>query len=710
MVRFLYGIVILGLTIAACSDQTYTESDTGAALHEASLRLEQADSEPHNWLSHGNTYAEQRFSSLTQINTDNIDQLGLTWSFDLDTNRGQEATPLIVDGVMYVTTAWSMVKALDARSGTLLWSYDPEVDPRSALNACCDVVNRGAAYWNDRVYIGTLDGRLVALSAKTGQVLWDVKTIDPDTRYTITGAPRVVKGNVIIGNGGGELGVRGYVSAYDGMTGERVWRFHTVPGNPADGFENEAMRMAAETWTGEWWTLGGGGTVWDSIAYDPDLELLYVGVGNGSPWNQKVRSPDGGDNLFLSSIVALRPETGEYVWHFQSTPGETWDYTATQQMTLADLDVDGTTRKVLMQAPKNGFFYVLDRETGEFLSGAPFAIVTWATGLDETGRPIESPTARYYDSEDGMLVFPGSGGAHNWNSMAYSPDTGLVYIPVEDAPTFFKSDEDFEPSEMAWNLGVDFDVVELPIGEEQKRALLGQITGHLLAWDPIEQREVWRVQYDGPGSGGTLATAGGLVFQGTAAGAFSAYDAASGQLLWAQDAQTGIVAAPVSYAIDEEQYVSIVVGWGGAFGVPGGEMTKYSANNRNISRVLTFKLGGKAKLPPVSDLYVPTLDPPAASADPVDIASGKSLYNRYCVVCHGFGAASAGIVPDLRYSAFLSSDAWFDIVLDGLLEQNGMVSFASELDRQAAQDIRAYVVNQANLQKAAIESSSSAEP
>jgi PQQ-dependent dehydrogenase (methanol/ethanol family) len=363
------SLVLLTIALCACAAKDNTAKNPTPV---DAARLSAADSEPGQWMSHGRTYDEQRFSPLKQITTDNVKDLGLAWFADLDTNRGQEATPIVVDGTMYITTAWSKVKAYRAATGEKLWEYDPQVPGAWGVNACCDVVNRGVAVWEGKVFVGTLDGRLVALEAPTGKVLWDVNTIDREKPYTITGAPRVVKGNVLIGNGGAELGVRGYVSAYDAATGKLNWRFYTVPGNPAMPFENPALEMAAKTWNGEWWTLGGGGTVWDSMAYDPQLDLLYIGVGNGSPWNHTYRSQGKGDNLFLSSIVALKPEDGSYVWHYQSTPGESWDHTATQQIVLADLEIDGMKRRVVMQAPKNGFFYVLDAKDGTLISAKNF--------------------------------------------------------------------------------------------------------------------------------------------------------------------------------------------------------------------------------------------------------------------------------------------------------------------------------------------------
>ncbi len=454
----------LSLLLLACSDTTTDTVDSTdsaaapAAVTEAtaaapaaasvnSARLIAADAEPGQWMSTGRTYGEQHYSPLAQISHDNIASLGLAWYADFNIPRGQESTPLVVDGVIYVTTAWSNVRAFDAASGAPLWEFDAQVPREWGVRACCDVVNRGAALWNGKVYVGTIDGRLIALDAASGSKLWESDTlISRDAAYSITGAPRVVKGKVIIGNGGAEYGVRGYVSAFDAETGALDWRFYTVPGNPALGFENDAMAMAAETWSGEWWTLGGGGTVWDSMAYDPELDLLYIGTGNGSPWNQALRSPGGGDNLFLSSIVALDPDDGSYVWHYQTTPGETWDYTATQPIMVATLPLDGGERKVVMQAPKNGFFYVLDAATGAFISAQPFANVNWAFGIDQaTGRPIENPAARFDRTGKAFAVQPAPSGAHNWQPMAFHPGTGLVYLSSSDSSFIYAHDSNFSP-------------------------------------------------------------------------------------------------------------------------------------------------------------------------------------------------------------------------------------------------------------------------
>ena len=698
-------LCILGLSIAACENDQQAED--AASLDNKVMtakqgsptiykRLNQAASESHNWLSHGRTYKEQRFSPLKQIDTSNIDDLGLDWFFDLDTQRGQEATPIVVDGKMYVSTAWSMVKALDAKTGELLWKYDPKVDRAWAVNACCDVVNRGVAFWDGQIFVGTLDGYLVALDAQTGAENWKILTIDKTKPYTITGAPRVVKGKVVIGNGGAEYGVRGYVSAYDVISGDMAWRFYTVPGDPAIGYESEAMKLAADTWTGEWWKLGGGGTVWDSMAFDPELDLLYIGVGNGSPWNQSIRSPQGGDNLFLSSIVALRPDTGEYVWHYQTTPGETWDYTATQQITLADLEINGETRKVLMQAPKNGFFYVLDRATGEFISGKAFANMNWALGMGDDGRPIPNPEARYDQTGDLFAVTPGPAGAHNWHSMSYSPQTGLVYIPIQETVFPMLSDTDFSSLNQAWNLGLNTEGLEPPTDKASIDAIVASMQGHLLAWNPITQVPVWKYKHAGVSNGGTLSTAGGLVFQGTAKGQFNAFNARDGELRWRFAANTGIIAAPVSYAIDGEQYIAIVVGWGGVFGLGHGDFSKVYADVRNHSRVLVFKLGGELQLPSSEPYQEQFVAPPKQTATVEQIAAGKPLYNQYCATCHGPQAIGGGLIQDIRYGGVLhDAELWDQVVSTGVFASKGMAGFESVLSAEQVANIRAYVVDAA---------------
>jgi PQQ-dependent dehydrogenase (methanol/ethanol family) len=656
-------------------------------------RIIAADKEAGDWMSHGRTYSEQRYSPLKQINDKNAAQLGLAWYYDYDTTRGMEATPLMIDGVIYTTSSWSKVHALDARSGKRLWSFDPKVRGEKLRHTCCGPVNRGVAAWNGQVFVGALDGRLIALDAATGKVNWEVATVDTTLPYTITGAPRVIDGKVLIGNGGAEFGVRGFISAYDAASGKMLWRFYTVPGNPKLGFESDAVAMAAKTWNGEWWQFGGGGTVWDSMAYDPELDLLYFGVGNGSPWNQQIRSPGGGDNLFLSSIVAVRPDSGEYVWHYQTTPGESWDYTATQHIILADMEIDGKPRKVLMQAPKNGFFYVLDRTDGTLLSANNFVETTWATHIDmKTGRPVETSGARYKDATS--LQFPSYLGGHNWHPMSYSPVTGLVYLPVQDIPAAYAQPADFVYRPGVGNVGIDGIVASLPDDEAERRAMSAMIKGRLLAWNPKTQSQAWTVEHNGPWNGGTLSTAGNLVFQGAADGRFVAYSADKGEKLWDFTAQTGIVAPPISYALDGEQYVAVNVGWGGTYALVFGEYVQ-DQSGPNVSRLLVFKLGAKGTLPERQWNQPLVFNPPQQTATPELIKEGFGLYQDLCMGCHGLNAVSGLLIPDLRGSAYLGNPpAWQAVVADGVLKDRGMAAFDDVLTEQQIEAIRAYVIQQ----------------
>ena len=681
-------VVLLGLL------SVVQASGGGHTAAVDSRRILLADGEPGNWMSHGRTYDEQRYSPLIEITEKNIDRLGLDWSYEFDTRRGLEATPLVVDGVMYVTGSWSRVYALDAATGALIWEYDPRVAPEWAVNACCDVVNRGVAVWKGAIYVGTLDGRLLALDAANGALLWSVQTTPTDKPYTITGAPRVVKGKVIIGNGGAEMGVRGFVSAYNASDGELIWRFYTVPGDPGKPFESPALEMAAKTWSGgQWWKHGGGGTVWDSMAYDADLDFLYVGVGNGSPWSRRLRSPDGGDNLFLSSIVAVRPDTGEYVWHYQTSPGDSWDYTATQHMILADIKLAGKRRKVIMQAPKNGFFYVLDRETGEFISGKPFVPVNWATHIDpESGRAMVKPEAYY-----GSSIFegrPGPFGAHTWQPMSYNPEAGLVYIPAMDNRFPYKVDDNFEFQPFGVNVGIDGAAAAWPVDMAARETIRKSMKGLLIAWDPQKQAPAWTVEHATPWNGGVLSTAANLLFQGNGEGNLVSYRADTGKALWSFSAQTGIIAAPISYQVGGDQYIAVLAGWGGTLPlVQGGAVT--TAANRNVSRILAFKLEGTKALP-AAQFSEKTIDPPANTASAEEIARGRVLYHRTCFACHGDTAVSGGVLPDLRYTDKATHKLWDEIVLGGLFKSAGMVSFAEILSKDDSHAIEAYVIKRAH--------------
>ena len=654
-----------------------------AGVDEAAIRAtEQAGGE---WLSHGRTYAEQRFSPLKQIDASNVRSLGLAWYMDLDNTRGLEATPLFHDGVIYTSMSWSRVIAVDAASGKELWRYDPDVAKVKARTSCCDAVNRGVALWGDKVYVGTLDGRLIALDAKTGKAIWSQQTTDPAKPYSITGAPRVVKGKVIIGNGGAEYGVRGFVSAYDADTGKLAWRFYTVPGDPALPYEHPELREAAKTWQGDqYWKLGGGGTVWDSMAYDPELDLLYVGTGNGSPWNREVRSPGGGDNLYLSSILAIRPDTGKLAWHYQVTPGDSWDFTATQQITLAELNIDGKPRKVLMQAPKNGFFYVLDRTNGKLISAEKFGKVTWAEKVDlATGRPVEAPGVRY--EKEPIVMWPSPFGAHNWHSMSFNPGTGLVYIPYQEVPGVYRNEGKDFVTRKAFNTAAGFaDATDVPAAV---------VSGALLAWDPVKQKAAWKVPYPTHWNGGTLSTAGNLVFQGTAAGQMHAYSADKGEALWQFEAQSGIVAAPMSFELAGRQYVAIMAGWGGVATLTGGESMNLPGM-KNRSRLLVFALDGKAQLPPPAPAPAKVERvPQPVTAAPEQVQAGKQLYGQFCSVCHGMGTISGGLIPDLRQSSDATREHFQQIVLQGALKPLGMPSFDDSLKPEEVEQIKLYVMS-----------------
>jgi len=664
-------------------------------------RILGADGAPGEWLTHGRAWGEQRFSPLDGIDASNVGELGLAWWAELPTNRGIETTPLMADGRLYVTASWGHVLAYDARTGRELWHYDPQVPKDYGRHACCDVVNRGAALWGNNVYAASLDGRLHALDRDTGEVVWEVDTrLNDVDSYTITGAPRVVNGKVVIGNGGAEMSVRGYVTAYDAATGEQLWRFFTVPGNPADGFEDETQKWIATTWTGEWWKNGkGGGTAWDSFAFDPELGLLYIGVGNAASWNRKVRSPGGGDNLFVSSIVAVDVDTGAYRWHYQTTPGDHWDYTATQHMILAELVIDGKLRSVLMQAPKNGFFYVLDRKTGELLAADKFMPVTWATGVDlATGRPIEAPEAR--ETEKDQLIVPGPSGSHNWHPMTFSPVTGLVYIPAKVSSGVYHDDFVTKRRKTIWTVNYAVEkMVALPdeLTTEQRASLGPELaSGILIAWDPAQRKEVWRVSTGFYSGSGLLSTRGNLVFQGDLSGHFNAYAADTGEPLWSYPTQGGIMASPITYELDGEQYVAVASGWGGESGLPFGAVSG-PLNMINISRVMVFKRGAKGVLPVVETVEQALPAHHLPSAPPEAIAQGRDLYDTYCAFCHGGNAISGGIVPDVRYRLDEIHPAWQSIVHDGALAANGMPAWSEFLSREEVDRIEAYVAHEATL-------------
>ncbi len=660
-------------------------------------RLLSADS-PANagqWMSYGRDYSEQRFSPLKQINADNISQLGLAWYADLSERGGSyETTPIEVDGRLFLTSPWSKVYAFDAKSGAELWKYDPKVPGEYAVKLCCGIVNRGVAVWKGKVIWGTLDGRLIAVDAASGKKVWEVQATDPAKTLSITGAPRIADGRIFIGEAGSEFEQRGYMAAYSAENGKELWRWWAVPGDPSKPFEQPELKWAAKTWTGEWWKAGGGGTPWDGIIYDPQTGLVYVGTGNGAPWPAEIRSPGGGDNLFTSSVVALDAKTGKYRWHYQETPADSFDFDSTSGFMTADLVLDGKKRHVLLHAPKNGMFYMLDAATGKLLAAKPYVpTVNWMSGLDKAGKPILNPEANYGKTGKGFNVVPSAGGAHSWNPMAFNPQTGLVYIPTNYSSFPLVA----EAGARMGNQLLSINVAKHPQDPAPKLAGAGN---YLLAWDPVGMKPAWE-QREGSAHAGVLTTAGNLVFQGFTEFPprpngeppnFSAFRADTGERVWKAATQAGIVGGAVSYEVDGQQYVAVVAGTAarGGYWAP------------TYSRVLVYKLGGKAELPPPAPYTPPVLNPPPEFGDRGQLEVGEHQYISHCASCHGSADTFriSSLFPDLRYAGALWGAAAFKaIVIDGALQNNGMVSFANVLTAQDAEAIRAYVVHLANEEK-----------
>ncbi|MEY2853745.1 MAG: Quinohemoprotein alcohol dehydrogenase precursor [Pseudomonadota bacterium] len=637
--------------------------------------------DPTQWKTHGRDDWEQRYSPLKQVNADNVGTLGLAWFADLAERGGYQTTPIMVDGRIFVTTPWSKVYAFDAKTGKPLWKYDPKV-PRelAATSLCCNISNRGVGYWNGKIIWGTLDGRLVAVDAKKGTKVWESQTTDPQLALSITGAPRIGNGKVFIGQAGSEFHQRGYMSAWDADTGKKLWHWWAVPGNPAKGFEQPELEWAAKTWSGDWWKTGGGGTPWDGILYDPVTDLVIFGTGNGAPWPAEVRSPGSGDNLFTSSIVAVEARTGKYKWHYQAVPADSFDFDNTSPLTVADLVIEGKNRHVVMQAPKNGVFYVIDAASGQVISAnlfVPFA--NWLTGFDKANnwKPILNPDANIGQTGKGWYIVPFQ--THVWNPQSFNPETGLMYVPTRFATFGMVS----EAGAKMGNQLLSINIAKRPEAAAPKLEGGGM---YLLAWDPVKQKEAWKNR-EGSGGSGTMTTAGNLVFQGTGQRNFSAFRADTGEKLWTTDAQASIVAGSISYQAGGKQFVAVVGGQGGPGGGGG-------------ARLLVYALDGKVTLPPTAPPVQPVLNPPANFGTDAQLARGLDLYTQNCTICHESGARM-GSFPDLRYSAMLQNNEVFKaIVIDGALRENGMVSFAKVLKPEDAESIRAHLVRVANDLKA----------
>ena len=685
-----------------------------------------ASRDPDQWLNPGGDAQGTYYSPLKDIDTGNIGKLGFAWDYHLGTNRGQESTPLVIDGIMYATSNFGRVYALDAETGRELWKYDPRIDGQWGRYACCDAVNRGLVAFDGRLYVGALDGWLHALDARTGQLVWKVDTLigrEERHPYTLSGAPQLAGGLVIIGNGGGDFaGARGYVSAYDLKSGELRWRFFTVPRDPALGAQDQPhLDAAAKTWDRKHrWDAGSGGTVWDGMGYDPALKLVYFGTANAAPYNSYVGGRHSGDQLYAASILAVHADSGTLAWYYQTVPGDRWDFDSTQKLVLAEIDLDGRRRSVLMQAAKNGFYYVLDRATGELLSAHNFAFVNWTRGIDsKTGRPLADPAAEY--ARGPALVFPSEAGAHSWQPMAFDAERGLTFIPVIESgnvlvetsdrraglvegqfttPAFVP--ESYDPKSMRSLFGA------LPPLSQLARAVKTNPAsrGFLRAWNVAQHRTVWEVQTATSWDGGVLATAGGLVFQGDVNGNLNAYSADTGERLASIAIGSSMLAAPMTYRVNATQYIAIIGGYGGAGAVP---LDPASAAYRygNDGRIIVLKAGGPP--PPLPPLRTdpPAPAPPARPTDTAQIEAGEVLYNRYCSRCHVFGR---GILPDLRLLNPATHGIFSAIVLGGAYLPKGMGRFDDVLSPADAEALHAYLIEQAwQMKEAKTASSASSE-
>ncbi len=709
--------LVLGASAMAAADAPAPPPVPGPAGWVDEARLARAGAEPQNWFTGGRDADGTYFSPLAHIDSGNVRDLGFAWAYDLaGPQRGQESTPIVVDGVLYTSGTWGYVYAVDAATGRELWRYDPHALYAAARHPCCDLVNRGVAVWRGRVYVASVDGRLHALDAATGRKIWEVDTIaDHGLPYSSTGAPQIAGDAVAIGNGGADMGhggVRGYVSAYDLATGALRWRFYTVPPAPGRPLENPELAAAAKTWDAHRDPrFPGGGTVWDGFAYDPATHLVYFGTSNAAPYDLRQLGPARLDSLYTASIIALDARTGRMAWHYQTTPRDSWDYDSTQKLVLAELTLDGARRRVLMQANKNGFFYVLDARTGALLSAHNFTYVNWASGVDlKTGRPQVLPAADWYDHP--RTVYPSWAGAHTWNPMSFDPRTGLVYIPVIDAPAVWV---DLRHNGGAVDFLDGFFTVNGIIPDNtydagDLRRLFGPLPGRsqilasrkvdpvrelLRAWDPVGRRIVWEHEtsagtrgYDG----GAMSTAGNLVFQGRGSGALWVYAADTGKVLKVIETGSHIMAAPTTYAVAGVQYVAVQVGYGGT-GIASGPIPPSSAaaKHLNENRIIAFKLGGGPVPAPPARVVAPFALPPAQTADATRIAAGEVKFVEECSRCHALGE---NVTPDLRRLNAGLHAAFKDIVLHGLVAPTGMEGFGDLLNERDVDDIHAYLIDQ----------------
>ena len=689
--QLLRAFALLAFLGATACQITTPEPQTGITLG----KMLKADDQPGQWASYSRTWDEQRYSPLDQINDQNVQRLGLAWYADLETYRGVQATPIVLDGALYNASIYNIVTAYNAKTGEKLWTFDPKVGKEWGGLACCGPSSRGIAAWGNKIIVATLDGRLIAVDKVSGKEIWTAQTFDRKDQYSITGAPRVYNGKIIIGNGGADYGSRGFVVAYDAETGKRLWKFYITPGDPAKGPDGEAsdsaMKIALPTWHGKFWDAGAGGNAWDSFAYDPELNLVYIGTGNGSPHMWYFRSEGKGDNLFLCSMVAVDATTGAYKWHYQMVPEEDWDYTCTQPIVLADMKIDGKLRKVAMQAPKNGFFYVLDRKSGQLISAKSYVSVnTWASHIDmKTGRPVLQPGA--HNSTTPHLMSPSWMASHTWHPMSYSPKTGLVYLSAQEQASLYARAEDGKYHYVKGRNNTGQDYTSQP--ELRKKLMEEAIAtekGYLLAWNPATQSEAWRVPYPHPGSGGVLSTAGNIIVQPTINKTVAIYRADNGKKLWEMNVDQAGVAGAMTYMIDGEQYIALNVGWGGS---PVYNLAKNAPFRFASAKLLVFKLDAKGvTLPPMAKQDETAYLPMTRVTDEV-VKRGAAIYGETCNRCHGDNAV--GGIKDLRKMSKESHDSFMAIVLGGARVHNGMPSFEGVLTKAQAEDVHGYLIKRA---------------
>ncbi|MBS0393892.1 MAG: PQQ-dependent dehydrogenase, methanol/ethanol family [Proteobacteria bacterium] len=714
-ITFRIGLVLLAVGIGACQAKRETAPATAPARPPAATvdaaRIARAASEPDQWLMTGRDQGGTYFSPLADINASNVARLGYAWEYRLGTRRGLEATPVVVDGALYVTGNFGWVYAVDAATGRELWKYNPEVDGQWGRYACCDAINRGVAVYQGRVYVGTLDGYLHAIDAATGERLWKVDTLPargPKAPYTLSATPVVAGDVVVVGSAGADFaGARGYVAAFDRATGAFRWRFYTVPRNPKEGPQDQPHLVEAiKTWDPRHrWDAGSGGTAWDGMSYDPELKLVYFGTANGAPYNIKEGGRKGGDDLYTAAIVAVHADSGTLAWYYQTTPGDRWDYDSTQKLVLADLELADGPHKVIMQASKNGFYYVLDRATGKLLSANNYVFVNWTKGIDpKTGRPMVRPEAEY--NQQPRLMFPANAGAHSWQPMSYDPQTKLTYIPTIEWPMIYKDTgntragliegfftvqaflpDDYDPKALKSLYGPMPSLAELDHGLPPPHA-----RGFLRAWDPVHQKLAWEVPTVTHWDGGVLSTGGGLVFQGDAAGNLNVYAAADGKKLASVAVGTGIMAAPATYRLNGVQYVVVMAGFGGNYVnyplTP--EMAAYHRDNEG--RIVAFRLDGGAVPLPAELPNEPFPQPPPREGSAAVVGNGEVLYNRFCSRCH---MLDRGVLPDLRRLTAAKHELFYEIVLNGALAGAGMGRWDDVLSRKDAEAIHAYIVSEA---------------